>query len=370
MRILYAGNTANFGYNVVYHMRKINVDMELLMQKNSEVTSDPIMRDSTLNKIYPKWINFYDKTKLLWKINILKKMQNYDLILANSSLILYAYFSCKPYIVQPIGSELRVTAFSKSLKGFLMRRALHKANVVIISTDVSELFLQKLKIKNYFIIPCNPEISFFHPEKTQKIDFNDNFTIFHPTNLNWKSKGNDILIKGFTIFLKHHPNSILLIVEHGIDLEKTHELVRKLKIEKNIKFVKGPLTYSQLRYYYNNADVVADQFIGTEIGAIGREVMCSQKPLLANFDEESYKSQFGSSPPVLRAKSSDEICSKLELLLNDKTKEKYGNDSRLWMEKNNLMDMFVEKYKIICESIISKEKFEILKDKIDNFKIR
>ena len=73
MRILYAGNTANFGYNVVYHIRKINVDIELLMEKNPGVASDPIIRDSTLNKIYPKWINFYDKTKSLWKINILKK---------------------------------------------------------------------------------------------------------------------------------------------------------------------------------------------------------------------------------------------------------------------------------------------------------
>ncbi|MCJ8305498.1 MAG: glycosyltransferase [Nitrosopumilus sp.] len=367
MKVLYAGNTANIGYNVVYHIRKINVNIELLMQKNPRVDSDPIVRDSTLNKIYPKWINFYDKTKSLWKINILKKMQNYDLILANSSLILYAYFSHKPYIIQPIGSELRVTAFSKSLKGFLMRRSLRKANVVIIATPASELLIKKLKIKNYFMIPCHPEISFFNPGKTLKTDFNDNFTIFHPTNLNWKEKGNDILIKGVAIFLKKYPKTTLLIVEHGIDLKKTYELIKKLDIEKNIKFIKGPLIYEQLKFYYHNADVVADQFIGSEIGAIGREVLCSQKPLLANFDKVAYETQFDTAPPIMRANTPDEVCSKLELLLDDETRDKYGKDGRLWMEKNNLMDAFVGKYKIICKSVISKENFEILKTKIDNF---
>ena len=37
MKVLYVGNTANMGYNVAYHMRKINVDVELLMQKNPRV---------------------------------------------------------------------------------------------------------------------------------------------------------------------------------------------------------------------------------------------------------------------------------------------------------------------------------------------
>lgn len=369
MKILYAGNTANIGYNIANHMRKIYVDMELLMQKNPGVESDPIIRDPSLNKIYPKWINFYDKTKSHWKISILKKMQKYDLIFANSGLILYSYFSQKPYIAQPIGSELRVTAFSKSLKGFLMRRSLHKASVVIIATPSQESLLKKLKIKNYFVIPCHLEISFFPPQTGQKTDFFDTFTVFHPTNLNWEAKGNDILIKGFALFLKNHPKTILLIVKHGKDLKKTYELVKTLNIEKNVKFVKGPLTYEQLKHYYHNADVIADQFIGSEIGAIGREVMCSQKPLLANFDETSYKTQFGTVPPILRTKSPDEINLKLELLVDDKIRDRYGKDGRLWMEKNNLMDVFAEKYKIICESIISKENFIILKTKIDDFDI-
>ncbi|QUC64457.1 glycosyltransferase [Nitrosopumilus sp. K4] len=368
MKVLYAGNTANFGYVVTHYLRLNDVNMELFMKKNPSIPSDPIKKDPTLNNIYPNWITFYDDTKPLWKLNILKKICDYDIIQTNTGLIIYSYFSRKPYVAQPIGSELRITAFSNSVKGFLMRQALHKAKVVIISTLNQELLLKKLKIKNYLVIPCYPEFAFFHPPDGPKTDFFNNFTIFHPTNLNWKTKGNEILINGFAKFIKNYSNSLLIIVEHGKDIEKTHNLVTKLNIKKNVKFVNGPLDYNSLINHYHNADVIADQFVSDEIGSIGREAMCSQKPLLTSFDDILYQKQFNSSPPILKAKSPDDVCSKLELLVDKKTRDRYGKESRLWMEKNNSIDVFAKKNKIIYESIISKEKFEILRNKIENFK--
>jgi len=367
LKILYAGNVANFGYVVTNQLRRYGIEVDLLMEKNSPLEQDPLKKDATLHNEYPEWIHFFDKKKSKWKRSILKLMKNkkYDLIQAQSELIIFAYLSRKSFIAQPVGSDLRSLAFQNSIRGFLLRRALKKAKAVIISGPEQLSLVRKLNLNNFFVIPFSPEFSIFEPMIVNKSDSMDNFVIFHPANLDWIKKGNSILLEGFAKFVKDYSNASLIIVDRGKDSLKTHQLVKSLGIEGNVRFLKGPLNYEDLKYFYNMADVVADQFVLEDIGAIGREVMCSQKPLLANFNDDSYRNFYSELPPVAKASTSQEISDQLKILSDEKTRLEIGKKSREWMEKNNSISIFNKKMKILYVSILSGNNKEITSNKIN-----
>ena len=51
------------------------------------------------------------------------------------------------------------------------------------------------------------------------------FTVFHPTRHDWKDKGNDIFLRAFVRFAKENKNVHLITINHGIDSERSMELV-------------------------------------------------------------------------------------------------------------------------------------------------
>ena len=51
MKILYAGNLVNVGYYHVHNFRKHDFKMDLVMEKNPPPVSDPLLRESTHQRI-------------------------------------------------------------------------------------------------------------------------------------------------------------------------------------------------------------------------------------------------------------------------------------------------------------------------------
>jgi len=202
MNILIAGNMANLGYAVAKELRKNGLNTTLLMNKNPKSfkpsISDPLIYDPSLKGNYPDWIIFYDTSRRFWYFDIIKEMRKskYHLIQANVELPIFAYFSQTPFLVQTQGSDLRELAFSNSLRGFLLRHAYKKAKILLHSSpDFFSLF-PKLGLQNDLFLPIPLNHYFFSPQNFAK-DSQENFVIFHPTNLEWRLKGNDIFIKGF-----------------------------------------------------------------------------------------------------------------------------------------------------------------------------
>ena len=370
MRILYGGNVANIGYTMAKEMRKNGLQAYLLMEKNPIIEQDPIKQDPDLKNNYPPWIYFYDKAQPKWKTNIIKKMRdkNYDLIQAHYDLAIWAYLSRRSFIAQIVGDDLRELAFTNSIRGMLLRRAYKKAKVVLFSNPTEPPLLSKLKLENSIFLPLLVELDFFKPQEVSQHEFDDKFVIFHPTNLWWK-KGNQILIKGFAEFVKKHSNSILIIVDRGPDSSKIHQLVDSLGIESKVCFVKGPLNSTELRRYYNLADVVADQFVIPEFGLIGRETLCSEKPLLTFYDENGYKNLYGESPPAMNASTSLDIAKQLEFLRDDKIRIEIGKKGRDWMIKHHSPDIISKKIKSIYESVLNAENIDQIRVKLSRISI-
>jgi len=355
MKVLHAGNMVNFAYLFAKKLRSDGIDSDLLMNTNPHPSSDPKLYDSFLNNSYPNWIKFYDTKKNMWHLDIIKTMRNnYDLIHCYVELPIFAYFTNRKFIVTTQGSDLSRLAFSNSLKGFLLRRAYKKAKVLVFPSVGSFLLLSLLNLQNGIFIPPITDLKKFLPNT--KPSLNDKFTIFHPTSQIWNIKGNDKLIYGFKKFIENHPKSNLIIVDHNTDSEKTKMLVQELDLEKFVTFVKGPLNVDDLKKYYSIADVVADQFIATDLGGIGREVLSMKKPLLTSCWIKKYGEVFGSPPPIANAFTPEEIAVQLELLTDLNFRQKIAQDGFTWIHKFFNPDIISKKLQLLYQKVIDGEK--------------
>jgi glycosyltransferase involved in cell wall biosynthesis len=365
MKILFAGNVANVGYTTAKFFQQKNIIVDLLMEKDPPLVIDPVKQDSTLKMKYPHWIKFYNKKNILGKFYILNLMRNkkYDLIHAHYGLVIYAYLSRRPFIAQIVGSDLRELAFSNSFRGILMRRALKKAKIVIFTSPLDKILLQKLNIHKKIFVPIIWDTDFFKQENSKESD-NSNLTIFHPANLNWKIKGNDILINGFAEFVKTSPNSTLKIVDRGTDSENTHRLVKKLRLEDKVQFIKGPLNYKELKKTYLLSDIVADQFVLSGVGGIACESLACEKPVLGNCPPNIYQDLHDEGPPIFHCENSNDVLKNLQILKNKKLRKDVGLKGRDWVVKHHSPKFIFSKIELIYNMIFQGKNHDEISKKI------
>ena len=366
MKILHAGNLANLGYLATRELRRAGMDVELLMEKNPPKGSDPTRFDPALNNSYPDWIFFYDKRKLSWKTDIIKIMRDkkYDLIHAYVELPIFAYVSRRLFVAHTLGSDFRSLAFSNSIRGMLLRRAYKRAKIVLYSQADHLPLFSKLKLTNHLFIPILWDTSFYKSQKIADSPYSDKFVIFHPANLDWNLKRNDVFLKGFSEFTKINSNSVLIIVDRGVDAEKTHQLVKSLSMQDKAIFIKGPLNSTEMLRYYNLSDVVVDQFGVGSIGAIGLETFCCAKPLITFIHEKLHESVYREVPPVCNAQNSYEITKQLEYLIDNNNRSKIGKQGYEWVIKHHSPNVFSRKIRSIYESVLNEEKIEQIHEKI------
>ncbi len=368
MKILQAGNMANVGYLSTKFLRNDGLDVDLLIDTKH---THPETYDPELKNGYPNWFIEYHLNKPLWKLQVLKTMRKnqYDLIHAYVELPIFAYMSGKKFLVQALGSDFRELAQSNSLRGFLLRRAYKKAKVILFSMPDHLPIYLKFGLKNGIFFPLPVNSSFFKPEENKIKKFENYFSILHPTNLEWRLKKNNILIEGFAKFVKKNPSSILIIIDRGIDSERTHELVKNLDIIDNVSFIKGPLSTTELKTYYNTVDAVADSFLLPALSGITNEALSCEKPVITYYPEEQFKEVYQEQPPVLNASNSIEVLKKLEILNDKKTRINLGKKSREWVTKYNDSKFYTKKLRIIYDSIINNDNIEKIREKLNQKKL-
>lgn len=361
MKVLVAGNLVNHGYFHVKSLRKMGLDIELLIKKNSRQEDDPKCFDLELQE-YPSWIKFWDQSKSSWKLDIVRIMKKYDVIHASTELPIFALFSGKPFIAIPTGSDILELVYQKNLKGILLKIAYHRAKIVVFPATHMIESIKKIKIKNSIFIPWVWDFSKFSPKDKQK---NDKFIIFHPTNHVWDYKKNDIFLKAFVKLAEKRDDIHLIITNRGPDFKKSLEILNNPTCKGKFDVISKTLSQNELPDMYSKADIVVDQFGVGFTGLIGQEAMACEKPLIqyANFD--LYKKFYSEVPPIVNAKTEEEILSQLEMLIKNPDKViEIGKKSREWIIKNHDPEKILKKYIYIYEAIYNKINIDIIKRKI------
>lgn len=347
---------ANLGYVIARELRKRGIETDLLIEKNPPKGSDPMRFDPTL-ETYPEWIVFYDKSNSMWKKKVIQIMRNkkYDIIHAYVEFPIFAYLARKTFVANTQGDDFRKMALTNTVRGILLRKAYKKAKAVLFFQPDHLPIFSKLKLNNGIFLPPMWDTEFYHPIEVEKREFSDKFVIFHPANLDWSDKGNDIFIKAYADFVKRHPEAFLIIVDRGIDSGRTHKLIEDLGVGEKVKFIPGPLKSIELLNYYNMADVVVDQFIAGSLGSIAWESFACEKPVLAYIHDEYFKRLYGESPPIVNAYNISQIIESLETLTDRKRRENLGSSGRKWLIKYHSSEAFIAKLLSIYNAIINEE---------------
>ena len=266
--------------------------------------------------------------------------EGYDLIQAYATEPIHAWMfsSSQPYVAFEHGT-MRDIPFENSARGRLLSLAYRQAGKVVITNPDVITAARRLGLKNFLFIPHPVDETKYRPLHTSLRGdlanrYQADLILLAPSRHNWDLKGNDLLLKAFARCTKAFPGKLLLILsEWGQEVTRSKELIEVLGIGDCIVWT-PPLNKMKLIDYYNAADVVLDQFMIGTFGTVTPEAMACGKPVILHFDREVHEWCYGEMPPVVSARTENEIFSRLmELLGSSDRREAIGLASREWVTK-------------------------------------
>lgn len=346
-KILFFGNSAQMNYVAVKYLRKYSsYKPDLLLQDYNSIYDHPawddvpikIPQDTILtnpkeafdlftkaieknNWKMEEWIyehpiklSIYDKlsTKYLDKFHTIKKqihhyvndMQKYDFIISDGFGSISAFLAKVPYAVKPYGSDIDILPFENNHIGKLAKKT-YQNSVAVLGTfgleSLSKIEGTQGKRKNAGVIIDTEKFIPKLKSKEKKISF------FYASRLDFKLKKHDKAIRAFKKLLKTY-DSELYFIEYGSDVTETHNLVKQLKIEKNVKFYNFTASKPVMAQLYTMHDAIIANLAFGHVGTTELEAMSCDKPVIAyvkiKFDLEK-------KLPILNAFTEEEIYQKM-----------------------------------------------------------
>jgi glycosyltransferase involved in cell wall biosynthesis len=246
------------------------------------------------------------------------------------------WLSRRPHLAFCTGADLHEVAVERSVRGWLMGRALQGAAYVASGLDpLSRNNAARLKLTGLhpFFIPWPI------PSRPAAMDSRDGpVRVFMASRLDWCdgsrhgiSKRNDLFIRAWARRVLEGWDSHFIIVEHGEDVEATRSLVADLGVEDRIEFV-GRLSQRDLQRHVEAADLVADQFDQGTLGVLALQVLATGRALTIFVDPAS-NDCYGTPPPVLNGDNEEDLYNGLLSCTTRQELAELGRLGHAWMTR-------------------------------------
>ncbi|NNL68042.1 MAG: hypothetical protein HKP30_17470 [Myxococcales bacterium] len=167
------------------------------------------------------------------------------------------------------------------------------------------------------------------------------FLVFHPSRQHWEErrhpdweKGNDILIRGFARLVEDTGGDAgAIFVDWGQTVEESRALLRELGVDQHVRWIE-PQPNRRMIDYIHACDVVADQFHLGAFGSTMPKALLCEKPAMLYLDEERHRWCFPELPPVLNARTPEEVHAGLLRLHRDpEAARALGKAGRDWYDR-------------------------------------
>lgn len=364
-KILFGFNLANDFTHVAKIMNENGLKADMLLRPISEggssLMSDPKWEDPDYeydiiwwNFSKNKWkkMLMYADTVNQFMLNRLgnsfpaKTSRNYDLVMSTPPTL---YFHGHKNLIIYDGGMARILPVHPTLRSRLITKGyLDAKRVIYTNPDMRPLFSKiKLNMDKLSFIPFAIDFERYKPVKTEE---NNRFTLFMYSRVDFRIKGSDHILFALKEVIDEYPDVLLIVTEWGNDLIKFKELVKKLNLSKNVKFV--DLVPKQILIQrIQKADVCVDQFVIGSYGTACPEAMSCEKVVLINLNNDAYRRDFGGDPPIANCRSVKEITKEVIKLIDDqKYHKELGKKARKWIiNKHNPYDVLNKKIDIIYE---------------------
>lgn len=146
------------------------------------------------------------------------------------------------------------------------------------------------------------------------------------------NKGNDIMIKGLSLFFKTYKNIEIHFVEKGPDVGKAKKLCDDLGLSPVITWHKE-MKFVDLLKLYRKSDICFDQVGKHWVGAIGGYALWLGKPLIANIESPIKLGIWPEINPILNVSDAEGVFNSLMRLKDNKFREKKSLESKEFAAK-------------------------------------
>jgi glycosyltransferase involved in cell wall biosynthesis len=238
---------------------------------------------------------------------------------------------------------LREIPFEQTLLGLICRLAYKNAPCVFITNSDVVVSVDRLALERTRVC-CLPhafddlKLDIFRASNPAIIPDSETVRFFCPSRQHWRdqdpslTKGSDLMLKAAAEVAAEGHQFKLTLVEWGVDVEASRQLIRKLGLERLISWV-PPMDKRALWKEYCRSHAVLDQFSLAALGGVGFETLALGRRLITKIDVEQLKSFFGCAPPVLPASNQSEIAGSIRsVILDPDDVAEIGQAGRQWIK--------------------------------------
>jgi len=284
--------------------------------------------------------------------------QSYDVLQAYATHPIFPLLlgRRRPYVAFEHGT-MREIPFEDTWRGRLLALSYRQAAKVIITNPDVLAQARRLGLDNYVFVPHPVDEEKYRPgpsELRAKLEAEGvDFVVLCPSRHDWGIKGSDRLLRAFAELVRTaRPRALLVLFEWGAEVERSRALIRELGIGRNVRWLR-PLPKLRLIDAYRATDVVLDQFLLGTFGAVAPEAMACGRPVVTAFDASVHQWCFPERPPVVDARTPEQIYTALERLAADAAeRERLGRHGREWVERHHSWRLVVERHTAIYDEIL------------------
>jgi glycosyltransferase involved in cell wall biosynthesis len=173
----------------------------------------------------------------------------------------------------------------------------------------------------------------------------DELVIFHASHLDWgredatpgrnSTKGNDRFLRAAAEAIGTRGlRARLVILDRGPDAAHARALVRDLGLDEHTVWL-PPLSRAELQAAIAEVDLVVDQFDVGALGMIAWEAMSAGRPVATYLNEATQRLVYEEPPPVLNARTVDDIALRLLAAGDRDWLRAQGERSRAWTQRHS-----------------------------------
>lgn len=257
-----------------------------------------------------------------------------------------------PFVISPWGSDIATFPEKSKIHRSLVKYALRRADLVHTGDEsTAERLKSSIDERGRIqIIPWGIYPDLFRPDKNKRDDI---IRILY-LRKSQEPYGPETVLYAILEVIKKHENVELLMLKSGKDINKTFDTVKKLKIEKYVKFI-DDLPHDKVPKLMNSCDIFVDAVYRKTVVGIGMtdfEAMSCELPVvLANTQgiEQFIKNEVNGL--LYKGEDSDSLSKAIIRLVEDEElRKKLGKNAREyvlkkqdWNKNMKLMEHVYEK---------------------------
>ncbi|MER3396156.1 MAG: hypothetical protein C4318_04450 [Acidimicrobiia bacterium] len=355
LRVAVLGNMAGTGYLFTRTLRNYGARADLFLPQDEE-DSIPAFAPNVRPPAGSDWVIRFDPSGMGGGAGLFARRSEKALLkrLASEyhvvfSIGLYASLAPgtgKPYVHLALPGDLKSLGYDEGSQGKAYRKALEGAAAVLHTQPEHATILHNMGISHNRFLPFPIQVA---PTRPALRPANPVLRIFYPARVDWAEFERDRLIKsGDRLFracarlLSEGIKLELVLVYRGRESEATVRVIEKLGLASQVNWLPH-LDRLELARQFLEADLVVDDFDSPGLGTIALEAMAAGRPVLGYVDLGAAEVAYGEQPPILCARSEQEIYAAIRYSLDANLREQVAAAAHYWVYNHHREEAVGEK---------------------------